>query len=789
MNNQIHIKKSFAGIGLGIILLLVACMFQIEANAQKKDIPDSLKLESYKTDTTTHHFFKWIFQPVKFKYNREKRIHDYMLEQIKNGRLKISPATVDAIMNQLKSIKSANTANSDSINSANKLNKKSFDSAQKSIDSIVNNLRGKASKSLSDSLQVQMSAVIQENLDNNNQEKRLMANKVNKLLEDIEKVQYSLSSGLSPIDSTLKGDTLRKFKRYLIPKIKIIGWHNARMNNEFKNYNYNYLSAINLSAYELSATGVSKNPEDILKFQAADGIIALAQSQGCDVHLTVHTNNADSVSKFLNNDLARKTFLSELDKLIGRSKLKGINIYFESIKESDSKHFVQFITALHENLKNINEAILLNITLPTNKDDESLKKIAAYNFSELNAMVIFYFILTDDLLPSGIKIAQSSSPLYKSDIPGENSIESAIDFYLNGKIPISKLIMTVSYSGREWKVDNFTGIQNAIKGKSIRYAEIVKEYSNQKDSRISIREEFELDQVSAYLNIIGPNPEDKKQLWFDDSRSLFQKYDWAFEKKLGGVAIRWLGYDDGRSELWKSLGAALIKIETVEIPKSESTVRGMSRFWTILNNARKGFKLKIFWQDLEWAGIVRLKYYDKSGKEGYLRFDNTYNSSVGSVKDTVYTYIDKPIIWRDTCTLKYDTILYNEAYQKNKSFCYSLYSRWTIYSKFFLWCSIFFSVFAGLFAFISFYLERYLIGGKEAENIRSKVRNIPYILIFLTVITIGFWRYLDPSVSGFGAGSVNGPSSILMIYILILGIVLSWFFASNYYKYKRTNQS
>ena len=133
------------------------------------------------------------------------------------------------------------------------------------------------------------------------------------------------------------------------------------MNNKFKNYNFHYLSSINLYGYELSVTGKNMNPKNIQEFQKPGGVIALAHSKGCDIQLTIHNNNPDSISRFLKNAIARQTFLSELDKLIGINKLKGINVYFDHLKEFDSKHFVQFITVLHKNLKSIDRAIELNI--------------------------------------------------------------------------------------------------------------------------------------------------------------------------------------------------------------------------------------------------------------------------------------------------------------------------------------------------------------------------------------------------------------------------------------------
>ena len=781
MNNRNHIKKTF--VRIGIILLLVAFVFRTEAVAQKIEIPASkLDFEKFKFDSTSQSILDRIIKPFKFKYNRETKekrtIHDYMKAQIDKGLLKIDPAAVDTIMSQLESIRITDSSNNKSLNLANISNANSIDSANKSIQSINDKLSKKASKSVMDSLEILMSAVIQENENNNNQENQDLTSKVNKILKEIEKVKNSDAAHPAQLDSSKKGDSMIYFRRYLKPKIKVIGWHKAAMKNEFRNYNFHYLSAINLDNYELSVTGKNMNPKDIQEFQKPGGVIALANSKGCDVQLTIHNNDPDSISRFLKNAIARQTFLSELDTLIKVNKIKGINIYFDNLKEFNSKHFVQFITALHKNLKSIDRAIELNISIPALSGDESMEKIAAYDFSELNTLVDYYLVLTDDLLPSDVQIAQSSSPLFNQEILGENTIESTLNFYSNGKIPISKLIMTVSYSGREWTVDNFEGAPDTVKGDPKTYAEIIKEYAGKKDIKHNIIDGFDPDQVSAYLNITGTETEPKKQIWFDDFRSLYLKYTWALENELGGVSIRGLGSDDGRPELWNSLGAALIKIDTTFVENPNLKISSFRKFWNIVTSTYHGFSLKIFRQDLQWARVVRLKYYDTSKYEGYTRFIRADLP----LEESIANYIGKTVIWTDKFPCKKDPKINNECLLPDLTHCYYLYTRWTIYATFFFLCGTLFLILSVLFFIVSFNYERYMVGNDKA---RSIIRNVPSGFFLISILFAGFWLYLNPSFVGIGAGSEEGTNTLLMVYILLVGIAVGWVGASRYFKYKR----
>ena len=73
-------------------------------------------------------------------------------------------------------------------------------------------------------------------------------------------------AGFDAIDSINEGGIWNQFHEYLKPKTNIIGWHNSWNKTEYLNYNYAYLSAINLYGFELSASGKSRNPDDLKEF-------------------------------------------------------------------------------------------------------------------------------------------------------------------------------------------------------------------------------------------------------------------------------------------------------------------------------------------------------------------------------------------------------------------------------------------------------------------------------------------------------------------------------------------
>jgi hypothetical protein len=67
-----------------------------------------------------------------------------------------------------------------------------------------------------------------------------------------------------------------------------------------------------------------------------------------------------------------------------------------------------------------------------------------------------------------------------------------------------------------------------------------------------------------------------RQVWYEDEKSLSKKYDWIIEKKIGGVGIWALGYDNGYTELWKLLADKFSRKEVPVLPVKLASLSGTS---------------------------------------------------------------------------------------------------------------------------------------------------------------------------------------------------------------------
>ncbi len=764
MNNRAGIKKSVYKIRWAILLFIVTFQFEMASTAQDSIFPVTVVIDTTLTfekgDLT---FIQKIIQPIKFRSNRNRnekeRIYHFMQNLVEKGKLKVDSATVMDITDQLDTI---------NTNSA---------SISKSIDAIVANykLDKKASKEVIDSLKMQLVAVVEEIAikDKEIKAKQELLNRNNDFLREIREIQFSNDFEKDDPDSL--GNKGKKTRKSLTTKTNVIGWHNPWNKTEYLNYNYSYLSAINLFGYEIGANGRIRNPQDMSEFQKTGGVIQLAHRRNCDVHLTVYSKLPAVINQFLNTAAAQKTFINELDVLISNHSLTGVNIYFDFIRASDSQVFVHFIRDVRQFLNSKNRAIQLNISVPAVKDEESLSKITAYNFLELNPLVDFYFVLTNELTSLNNNIALTPSPLYNSDKYGQRTIESTINFYSNGKIPNSKLIVTLSYFGIEWNVEDFAGITvRGNAGRQLKYNDIIERYKNNQKLERTVEEGIDSSQVAAFLNISElstwqKGKINKKQVWFENSNTLYQKYNWVLENNLGGVAIRGLGYDDGYSELWDILGISFIVIDSV-VTKTESGKA--QKFCPCLYDSLKNMTLENSSEVMRidnWKEVwLHFQHYKRINAElSYFEiFAADYRlaeiSELKYAKNVPYFGDDKTIL-------------------ENMELCWDLICRWYVYSRILFGITLLFGLMAVFINFLRNYLYRFKLGG---ETIQVILIATFWLSVIIALISLLLGLFLEPNLDSIGAGNQGESHFWILIQAAFIGIVLGIIFKTSIIKNK-----
>lgn len=318
---------------------------------------------------------------------------------------------------------------------------------------------------------------------------------------------------------------------------RVFGWHPYWCGDAYKSYNFSLLSMVSYFSYEV-------NPEtgfyDDIHNWRETALVDSAKKYDCKVLLTLSLFGEENNRQFLQSSSSQKNLIATAITLVREREANGLTLDFENIPASKKRAFINFIIDLATSLRQENEDYMLTIALPA-VDFEQV-----YAFNEINTYVDYFIMMGYEYHGVNSKLAGPVAPLNNGSKWNGFNLASSVDDYLaKGVIP-KKFLLGIPYYGAEWITDDLKFPSPA--------REFVKYHSYRQAKRIAGKGEGEIDNESyskfhAYSDM-GYN---YRQLWFEDSVTLSAKYDWVKEKKIGGIGIWALGFDNGHDELWKLL--------------------------------------------------------------------------------------------------------------------------------------------------------------------------------------------------------------------------------------------
>lgn len=324
------------------------------------------------------------------------------------------------------------------------------------------------------------------------------------------------------------------------PNYRTFGWHLYSRGSTYRDYNFSLLWGVAYFAYIVDPeNGSYKN----IHQWKTTALIDSAKAYNCNTFLTVANFGKENNERFLNNPNAQSTLIDSVIHLLSLRGANGINIDFESIPTDNKTQFSAFVRKISQRIKQADPEYMVSICLYA-VDYNHIFEITA-----IDPYIDFYTLMGYDYYGGFSTNAGPVAPLRKSHNFGENCLESSVGNYIEKGIKPSKLIVGLPYYGAEWTVTDTTFASKAEKfNDHLSYSTIQEKYSD-----LSLgRGLFDSIVSSGYRNM-PDNGNHFTQLWFDDSSSLSIKYDWIKRKKLGGVGIWALGFDNGHPELWNLL--------------------------------------------------------------------------------------------------------------------------------------------------------------------------------------------------------------------------------------------
>ncbi|HSF52373.1 MAG TPA: glycoside hydrolase family 18 protein [Algoriphagus sp.] len=758
MNNNVTYSGFFSAkvhaLQLWVLLVLgFTCLTFFESHAQENRIPPAriiLKDTIDVGDSSRNGLINKIIQPIRFRENQIHRERERMVQLIRRladqGEMSIDTLTVNAIVNDLIQLTQTLAATQDTTVRL-----------QDEIDQAILDLDTKAPKQLVDSIQIQLGNVLQGLLDDSKAENTAARKELLAKLTALRQIQFSCGMEGLPTYNAILGDTLSvDYQKCLNAQTRIFGWHLPSMNDRIQNYNLNYLTDLILYGFELGVDGRENNTKTLLGLLQGD-LMKNIQPFGKAVSLSVYSNSSTVTGAFLNQNASQNQFITRIKELIASYNLKGINIYFDQLQAKDSRNFSRFISLLKSELAAVDKNLILTLSIPPIANTRDLARASSYDFASLNSLVDFYLVQTHKLNITATRIPFSLSPLYPDQANSRGSIEGTFAFYSNGKVPAGKLVMTVSYQGISWPMPDFVpGSRGNDFGSLTDYKSIQESIVSTIGKPDGAVMGYDPEQASAYLNY--GNMGSLRQVWFDDSKSLADKYTWALDNAIGGVAIWGLGYDEGYTELWDVLGATLIRVDSVvvntELLEAEKVPQKLSLLeylWT-------------YKQDIQWAGLNDIYIGDpnKKPEPDYCYFE------VYPDRDSIQRLAKANQVldfWQNRNEfVRYDTTEYYSinSYQD----CVCMVGRWDRYAEINGIASIilFGLLFIGILI-ILFGIRKY---GDE-WSMRSLFTAISIGIGLLALIALFFYLFFNTQIGFIGAGS-NEVTIWVLILIFAFGI-------------------
>ncbi len=311
----------------------------------------------------------------------------------------------------------------------------------------------------------------------------------------------------------------------------VFGWNPYWMGTAYESYDYSLLSDVCYFSYEVDPT--TGGYTSIHSWRTT-GLVNRAKAAGTRVHLCVTLFSGHA--RFFANTTAKGTLIDSLISLVKARNADGVNLDFEAVPSSERISMAAFIVELGRRFHKDIPGSRISIALP------AVDWGNVFDVATMGSEVDLFIIMGYDYHWGSSTDAGPVAPKNSGTLWSPYDVTRSINNYLGKGIPAEKLALAVPYYGYDWSTTDSTigsttlGAGTALLYKTARAASA--SYGRKWDGGSSIPwYSYRADSVWH-------------QAWYDDEESLGAKYDLVAMKRLAGIGIWALGYDDGRRELW-----------------------------------------------------------------------------------------------------------------------------------------------------------------------------------------------------------------------------------------------
>lgn len=301
----------------------------------------------------------------------------------------------------------------------------------------------------------------------------------------------------------------------------------------------------------------------------ATKLFTRAHSFGTRVVLTLIQMDNYTIEQILDNPDAQRITIEQSVNLVDKRGIDGINVDFEYqgdpgklYRDKFSKFVADLTSAMHQRVPNSKVTVSVYAS--------AIKEPKIYDISNLANVSDGIFMMAYDFGVLSSENAVPTAPLYGyKEGKYWYDVSTAVEDFL-AHMPSNKLILGVPWYGY-----NYSVYRPEEKAETHPYYSTTQTYSIAKD-HISPNMPGIIDFISGWDNVakVGWKAYQVaatgswRMIFLDDVKSLGIKYDFAKKKKLGGVGIWALGFDEGKLDFWNLLrekfGSKLVDVRVVK---------------------------------------------------------------------------------------------------------------------------------------------------------------------------------------------------------------------------------
>lgn len=278
-----------------------------------------------------------------------------------------------------------------------------------------------------------------------------------------------------------------------------------------------------------------------------------AHSYGTKVVLTLTQMDNYSITALMDNEAGQEQTINSTLDLVKARKLDGVNIDFEYMGDPGDEYRAKFSTFIKNFTDKLHQEVPgSNLTVSVYAS--AIKDPKIYDIKTLGKVSDGIFMMAYDFAVSGSENAIPTSPLYGYK-QGKYwyDVSTAVDDFLKN-MPANKLIL-----GLPWYGYNYPVYSPAVEAQTLPWYGGTAQMYGAATANITPANVSNLESGWDNLGKVGwkgyydENSGTWRMLFLDDPKSLAIKYDFAKDKKLEGVGIWALGFDQGRKEMWDVL--------------------------------------------------------------------------------------------------------------------------------------------------------------------------------------------------------------------------------------------